>query len=156
MVSYCQHFSESSKCVLLFFLILPTVILKDLCFNTKNDIRKKHETCKHDKVCLPVQGYSFNSINSQVILTQSAQEKTLFKLQTGYFDGQVNGNGYTYKDSADRVYRKMISHQISATYHKKAMSLKSVIKTEALKITGCQCTNSKHSSVQEPLKILFR
>jgi hypothetical protein len=60
-----------------------------------------------------------------VILTQSAQEKTVFKLQTGCLDGQVIGNGYTYKDTADRRYRKMISHQISATYHfKKAISLK--------------------------------
>lgn len=76
MVSYCQHFSESSRCVLLSFLILSTVILKeDLHFNTKNDTRKKHETCKHDKVYLPIQGYSFSSFNSQVILTRSAQEK---------------------------------------------------------------------------------
>lgn len=135
MVSYCQHFSESSRCVLLFFLILPTVILKeDLCFNTKNDTRNKHETRKHDKVCLPVQGYSFNSFNSQVILTQSAQQKTLFKLQTGCFDGQVTGNGYTYKDTADRLYRKMISHQISATYHfEKAMSLKISNKSRGFK-----------------------
>jgi len=69
----------------------------------------------------------------------------------------VIGNGYTCKDTADRLYRKMISHQISAIYHfKKATSLKSGIKTEALKITGYQCTNSKHSSVQDPIKILFR
>jgi len=60
-----------------------------------------------------------------VILKQSAQEKALFKLQIGCFDGQVIGNGYTYKDTADRLYRKMISHQISATYHlKKEMGLK--------------------------------
>jgi hypothetical protein len=126
MVSYCQHFSEPSRCVLLSFLILPTVILKEnLCFNTKNDTRKKHEICKHDQVCLPVQGYSFNSFNSQLILKQSAQEKTRFKLQTGRFDERMIGNGYTYKDTADRLYRKMISHQIRATYNlKKAMSLK--------------------------------
>jgi len=53
------------------------------------------------------------------------KKNTLFKLQPGCFDGQVIGNGYTYKDTADRLYRKMITHQISATYHfKKVMSLK--------------------------------
>lgn len=125
-----------SKCTSFYFSAHLLLFLnRALCFNNKNYAIKKHETCKHDKLwLLNTQDYSFNLFKSQMILKHSAQEKTLFKLQIVSLHGKIIGNGYTYKDTAIKLNRKMISHDISATYHfKKAKRLKISNKNRGIK-----------------------
>jgi hypothetical protein len=63
-------------------------------------------------------------LRARCSLNKVLKKKTLFKRQTGCFDGQVIRNGYTHKDTTDRLQENDITsdqsnipHQIRATYH---------------------------------------